>query len=392
MVKKTVLENGLRIITEDLPHLYSASIGIWVDNGSRDETSAENGISHFIEHMIFKGTRNRSALQIAKELDAIGGMSNAFTSKEQTCFHAKVLEAHLPQAVDILLDIFLNSLFDPEELERERQVVLQEICMVEDTPDEYIHVLFSEMVYQDNPLGQPILGTPDLILSLNQDKILNYLNRSYGSGKVIVAAAGKIDHQGFVDLVAPALGNIPANLTPNTRQEPNLKAREKVFTKDLEQVHLALGAWAPSVSDSRRADLVHHEVHYSAVFQTDVLGVLAPDFENGIYLRVDGRGGSGLGGNLIADDIGADEISRQIPSRSGGSGPQDDHHVPHFFSGGLQTLADGLQGSPGRHQVLFGKDLHLLVDDDDIGADGTDIHSQVGLNFFSFDEFWRGTG
>jgi len=252
MVKKTVLENGLRIITEDLPHLYSASIGIWVDNGSRDETSAENGISHFIEHMIFKGTRNRSALQIAKELDAIGGMSNAFTSKEQTCFHAKVLEAHLPQAVDILLDIFLNSLFDPEELERERQVVLQEICMVEDTPDEYIHVLFSEMVYQDNPLGQPILGTPDLILSLNQDKILNYLNRSYGSGKVIVAAAGKIDHQGFVDLVAPALGNIPANLTPNTRQEPNLKAREKVFTKDLEQVHLALGAWAPSVSDSRR--------------------------------------------------------------------------------------------------------------------------------------------
>jgi predicted Zn-dependent peptidase len=252
MVKKTVLENGLRIITEDIPHLYSASVGIWVDNGSRDETTAENGISHFIEHMIFKGTQNRSALQIAKELDAIGGMSNAFTSKEQTCFHAKVLEAHLPQAVDILLDIFLNSLFDPGELERERQVVLQEICMVEDTPDEYIHVLFSEMVYQGNPLGQPILGTPDLIQALNQEKILNYLNRSYGSGKVIVAAAGRIDHQAFVDLVVPALRDIPANLTPNTRQEPGLKAREQVFSKDLEQVHLALGAWAPSVSDPRR--------------------------------------------------------------------------------------------------------------------------------------------
>jgi predicted Zn-dependent peptidase len=130
MVQKTVLSNGVRIITENLPHLVSVSLGIWVDNGSRDESPGLNGISHFIEHMIFKGTRNRSAQQIAKELDAIGGLSNAFTSKEHTCFHAKVLGHHLPQAAEILLDIFLQSVFDPEEVEREQMVVLQEIIMV----------------------------------------------------------------------------------------------------------------------------------------------------------------------------------------------------------------------------------------------------------------------
>jgi len=252
MIRKTVLDNGLRIITEAIPHLYSVSVGIWVDNGSRDERAQENGLSHFIEHMIFKGTRNRSALQIAKELDAIGGLSNAFTSKEQTCFHAKVLDTHLGQALEILLDIFLHSLFDPEELERERQVVLQEICMVEDTPDEYVHVLFSQLVHQGNALAQPILGTPETVQSFTQGKILDYLKEAYGSGKIIMAAAGNVDHQAFVDLVAPELKVRSADGQPNNRQEPSLTSKSWVVSKDLEQVHLALGTWAPSVSDPRR--------------------------------------------------------------------------------------------------------------------------------------------
>jgi len=252
MIRKTVLDNGLRIITEAIPHLYSVSVGIWVDNGSRDEGAQENGLSHFIEHMIFKGTRNRSALQIAKELDAIGGLSNAFTSKEQTCFHAKVLDTHLGQALGILLDIFLHSLFDPEELERERQVVLQEICMVEDTPDEYVHVLFSQLVHQGNALAQPILGTPETVQSFTQGKILEYLKEAYGSGKIIMAAAGNVDHQAFVDLVAPELKERSSDGQPNNRQEPSLASKSWVVSKDLEQVHLALGTWAPSVSDPRR--------------------------------------------------------------------------------------------------------------------------------------------
>ena len=193
-----------------------------MENGSRDETPEENGISHFIEHMIFKGTQNRTALEIAKEMDAIGGMSNAFTSKEQTCFYTRVLETHMEQGVRILLDIFLNSLFDPEELERERQVVLQEISMVEDTPDEYTHVLLGETIYQGNSLAQPILGTPETVQAINQARILDYLGRSYGPEKIVVAAAGKVDHEAFVDLVAPDLSKIRPVAAVNNRLGPVL--------------------------------------------------------------------------------------------------------------------------------------------------------------------------
>jgi len=252
IVQKTVLPNGLRIVTETLPYLYSVSVGIWVENGSRDESPDENGISHFIEHMIFKGTRNRTALMIAKEMDAIGGMSNAFTSKEQTCFYTRVLENHLEQGVEILLDIFLNSLFDPEELERERQVVLQEISMVEDTPDELVHVLLGETVYQGNSLAQPILGTPETVQAINQQRILNYLGRSYGPEKIVVAAAGKVEHEAFVNLMAPELNKIQPTTPVGNRLDPVLRSKSKVFPKDLEQVHVAWAAKAPTAIDPRR--------------------------------------------------------------------------------------------------------------------------------------------
>ena len=252
MVNKTILPNGLRIVTETLPYLYSVSVGIWVDNGSRDENPEENGISHFIEHMIFKGTHKRTALDIAKEMDAIGGMSNAFTSKEQTCFYTRVLDNHLEQGVAILLDIFLNSLFDPEELERERLVVLQEIGMVEDTPDEFTHVLLGETAYQGNSLAQPILGTPETVQAINQDKILNYLKRTYGPEKIVVAAAGKVEHEAFVNLVAPELNKIQPITPENNRKGPVLCSKSKVVTKDLEQVHVAWATKAPNADDPKR--------------------------------------------------------------------------------------------------------------------------------------------
>ena len=154
MHNKTEFDNGLRIVTEQLPHVKSVSVGIWVNVGSRDENSVEGGISHFIEHMIFKGTDRRTALQIAKEIDQVGGMSNAFTSKEFTCFHAKVMSDHLKMVTDLLSDNFLESLFAPDDLERERQVILQEIRMLEDTPDEMVHVLFSQ-----KPVARPSGGT-----------------------------------------------------------------------------------------------------------------------------------------------------------------------------------------------------------------------------------------
>jgi predicted Zn-dependent peptidase len=252
MVQKTVLPNGVRILTETLPYLYSVSVGIWVDNGSRDENPEENGISHFIEHMIFKGTRQRSALEIAKEMDAIGGMSNAFTSKEQTCFYTRVLENHLEQGVKILLDIFLNSVFDPDELERERLVVLQEINMVEDTPDEFTHVLLGETAYQGNPLAQSILGTPETVGAIDQKKILNYLKRTYSPERIVVAAAGKVDHDTFVELVSSGLNGIALSETAQDRKAPALSSRTRVVTKDLEQIHLAWATRAPAATDPQR--------------------------------------------------------------------------------------------------------------------------------------------
>ena len=159
MYRKTILENGVRILSEKMDHFQSVSLGIWVTVGSRDEVKKENGISHLIEHMIFKGTVNRSGLQIAKELDAIGGFSNAFTGKEHTCFYAKALNKDFHRLADILSDIFLNSVFDSVEMDRERQVILQEINMVEDTPDEQVHVLFNRLFWTNHPLGMSILGT-----------------------------------------------------------------------------------------------------------------------------------------------------------------------------------------------------------------------------------------
>ena len=163
MYQKTILRNGIRVLTEKIPYVHSVSTGIWVSTGSRDEWSDERGITHFIEHMLFKGTERRSALDIAKELDSVGGFANAFTSKEHVCFHAKVLATHLPLVVDVLTDIFRNSIFEPQEIEREQQVIQQEIRMIEDTPDDYVHILFQEAFWKGNPLGLPIYGSTDSV-------------------------------------------------------------------------------------------------------------------------------------------------------------------------------------------------------------------------------------
>jgi predicted Zn-dependent peptidase len=170
--RKTVLDNGIRIVSKKFPYFRSVSMGVWVNAGARDETPVENGLSHFIEHMIFKGTQKRSAYQIAKEFDAIGGQSNAFTTMENTCYYAKVMDTHLDTMTDILLDIFLNSEFDAAEIERERTVILQEVGMVEDTPDEHIHILSGATFWGDHPLGRSILGTRKIFYNSKQ-MILN---------------------------------------------------------------------------------------------------------------------------------------------------------------------------------------------------------------------------
>lgn len=252
MYHKTVLKNGVRIISEQLEHLRSVSLAIWVDAGSRHEVKSENGIFHFTEHMIFKGTENRSSLQIAKELDAIGGLSNAFTGKENTCFHARVLGEHFAHLADILSDIFLHSTFDVDDLERERQVILQEISMVEDTPDDHIHVLFNRLFWADHPIGMPILGNEKTVSAIERKTILKYINKFYVPERILVAGAGNVDHQSMVSYFEPLFSQLEAgNSNPKT-DIPRSNASVSVQYKDLEQVHICLGGEAPSQTSDKR--------------------------------------------------------------------------------------------------------------------------------------------
>jgi predicted Zn-dependent peptidase len=241
LYRKTVLRNGIRILTEQLPYVHSVSTGIWVNVGSRDEREDELGITHFIEHMLFKGTQRRTALDIAKELDSIGGFANAFTSKEHVCFHAKVLSTHLPIVVDVLTDIFLNSVFAPDEIEREQQVIQQEIRMIEDTPDEYVHILFQQDYWKGNPLGLPIYGTPHSVGEFGRDAMLRYVDRTFQPQQIIISAAGKLEHDEFVDLIGPALEKLDHSGSATNRETPESYPTARVIQKDLEQVHLCLG-------------------------------------------------------------------------------------------------------------------------------------------------------
>ena len=228
MYHKTVLKNGVRIVSEQLDHLRSVSLAIWVDAGSRDEVELENGIFHFTEHMIFKGTENRSSFQIAKELDAIGGLSNAFTGKENTCFYARVLGEHFAQLADILSDIFLHSTFDVDDLERERQVILQEISMVEDTPDDHIHVLFNRLFWAHHPIGMPVLGNEKTVSAIERKTLLKYINKFYVPQRILVAAAGNVDHQSMVSYFEPLFSQLEAGSSNPRNDIPRSNASVSV--------------------------------------------------------------------------------------------------------------------------------------------------------------------
>jgi predicted Zn-dependent peptidase len=239
--RKTVLDNGLRVITEEIPFLRSVSIGVWVTIGSRDEQPDENGISHFIEHLLFKGTEKRTAFDIAKEIDSVGGTLNAFTGREFTCFYAKVIDQNLSLAIDLLSDIFLHSTLEAKDVEKERMVILQEIKMVEDTPDDYIHDLFNRVCWGDHPLGFPIYGTSELVQSFQRDQLHQFLRENYPPEQIIVCAAGNLKHQEVVDLIGATFGQIPKSDKARARVRPDSISTTNVWKRDLEQVHFCLG-------------------------------------------------------------------------------------------------------------------------------------------------------
>src|SRR5512137_126565 len=208
MYRKDTLSNGIRVVSETLPKTRSLSIGVWVKVGSRHESHEIGGVSHFIEHMFFKGTQKRSARDIATEVDSLGGEMNAFTSQENTTYYIKVLDEHLPEAVDILADILLGSRFDPADVEKERKVILEEIKGVEDTPDDFIHELFTATVWPDNALGRPILGTRETIKALKHKDIISYIDRYYQPKEIVISAAGNFEHAELVDLLNAHFGKL----------------------------------------------------------------------------------------------------------------------------------------------------------------------------------------
>jgi predicted Zn-dependent peptidase len=247
MFVKALLDNGIRVVSQEMPDHRSVSLGIWVENGSRHESTRENGISHFIEHLLFKGTERRSAAQIAEEMDAIGGVLNAFTAKEHTCYYAKILDEDLPLAIDLLTDIFLHSVFDADEIERERSVILQEISQAEDTPDDYIHDLFSLDFFKDHPLARPICGSAETVNSFRRQDFLTFFKSRYRPRRVVVAAAGHLRHDELVQAFNERLGSVRDSVHDGRSDSedgdgaPEMQSGIFQHTKSLEQAHLCLG-------------------------------------------------------------------------------------------------------------------------------------------------------
>jgi len=241
MYRKDALSNGMRVVSETLPKSRSVSIGVWVKVGSRHEQQNIGGISHFIEHLFFKGTEKRTAKDIAIEMDSLGGEMNAFTTQETTTFYAKVVDEHLPVAIDILSDILLSSKFNPTEMEKERKVILEEIKGVEDTPDDYIHELFTNAIWPDNSLGRPILGTKETIKALKHENIISYISDYYSPKEIVISVAGNFEHARLIDLLNASFGKLFRAGVPKKESTPAFTPAVVVKKKQLEQVQLCIG-------------------------------------------------------------------------------------------------------------------------------------------------------
>ncbi len=252
MYKKTILGNGVRVITETMPAFRSASIGIWADVGSAAEQRAQRGVSHLVEHMLFKGTTTRSAREIAETMDRIGGNLNAFTDKETTCYYARTIDTHVPLAMDVLSDMFLRSTFDPHELAKEQNVVLEEIKMYEDTPDELIHDLFIQTMWSGANLGDPTIGFEETVTRLTSDDLRAHMRRHYAPNSVLVAAAGNVDHDQIVALASAQFRDFSGTCALPDAESPMTIPDTFVRRKDSEQAHLVLGVGGLSVRDERR--------------------------------------------------------------------------------------------------------------------------------------------
>ncbi len=254
--RKSILKNKVRIVTEEIPHVKSLSLGLWIETGSRYESIENNGISHFIEHMVFKGTKKRGAKEIAQSIESVGGYLNAFTSKEHTCYYARVLDEHLELAADVLSDIILSPTFPDKEFEKEKKVILEELKQAEDDPDDIIHDYFEKAVFKSHPLSNPVIGSRDSITSINRKNLIEYKNVHYKANKIVIAAAGKIKHDKVVSMIETYLGNLSSdNNQCNSEVINNIEGASSTlqkYFKPIQQAHICLGTIGCSVKDPKK--------------------------------------------------------------------------------------------------------------------------------------------
>ena len=261
MVVVETLPSGLRLVTESMPHVRSVTVGVWLKRGSRHETDAEAGIAHFVEHMLFKGTATRSAQVIAQTIDSVGGQLDAFTAKEYAGYYIKVLDEHVPVAIDLLADMVMHPLLAPGDVEREQGVILEEIKMVEDAPDDLVHEVFVQQFWDRHPLGRPILGTPETVNSFTSSGLRTYFENTYLAPNLVIAAAGHLDHAALRELVERAFGVLPVTATASDAAPPVIAPGFIVREKDLEQSHLCLGTAAyPQAHADRHALFVMNTI------------------------------------------------------------------------------------------------------------------------------------
>jgi predicted Zn-dependent peptidase len=252
-VQKETLPNGLVVITEPMEHVHSVSVGVWLRTGSRREPAELNGISHFIEHMLFKGTTRRSAEDIAREVDRVGGMLDAFTSKEMVCFNTRVLDEHLPKAFDVVADMVLSPKFAEDEIEREKSVIIEEIGMTLDNPEDLVHELFTQNFWNGHALGKPILGTPETVSAFTREKLQKWFQQCYAPNNMVITAAGHLSHQQLMDLVTERFAKVEPSKNGGAEAAPQSAPHVTLRTKrELEQVHICIGAQALPMTDSRR--------------------------------------------------------------------------------------------------------------------------------------------
>lgn len=263
MIINKKLNCGVRIVMEEIPYVQSVSIGIWVKAGSVDETAKNSGISHFIEHMLFKGTETRSAKKIAEDVDKIGGQINAFTGKEATCYYLKTLASNIDKAADILIDMFMHSKFDEEEMEKEKRVVCEEIKMIEDSPEDDAHDIISELIFKGNPLAKSIIGTPKSLEGITRNTIKKYIREEYTRDNIVISISGKFDQDHVSELFDRKLLDLNENKAPKIYEEAAYKPSYKVKVKDIEQSHLCLGLKGLALED---------ESYYSLVLLNNIMG------------------------------------------------------------------------------------------------------------------------